>query len=355
MGWTYNTANNAPNSGIQITVTAVALTSASLSFLLLRFYVRGILIKAIGADDWTLIPTWIASCGFAVVTIVQTKWGLGLQQLEDMPLQNIYNFGLVQYMGAPFYISSIFGFKLSLMLSYLRFMTKGRARTATICIMMACAAFHVAFLLVQVNLCQPVAKQWDPAITWGTCLSAVPVYTSMASLTIIFDVAVIVLPFPVLLKTQIPRRKKIALLALFALGTFITIIQIIRIRTIGSLANYLDSSKLIMWSTVENNLGIIVACIPTLAPLFNSFAERAQKSSSARSTRGSRSKMYVLRSTQSAKVSGLPPSRGRRASYILGYDKAESEEFILCDGSITKTTELVVVSEGRSNTAGVAF
>lgn len=95
MGWTYNTANNAPNSGIQITVTAVALTSASLSFLLLRFYVRGILIKAIGADDWTLIPTWIASCGFAVVTIVQTKWGLGLQQLEDMPLQNIYNFGLV--------------------------------------------------------------------------------------------------------------------------------------------------------------------------------------------------------------------------------------------------------------------
>jgi hypothetical protein len=66
--------------------------------------------------------------------------------------------------------------------------------------------FHLAFLLTQVNLCQPVrddigtvayaannvqaAKQWDPTITWGKCLSAVPFYTSMASLTITFDVIV---------------------------------------------------------------------------------------------------------------------------------------------------------------------
>ncbi|KAF2848175.1 hypothetical protein T440DRAFT_470518 [Plenodomus tracheiphilus IPT5] len=357
MGWTYNTADDAANSGVQITVTAIALTSASLIILLVRFYVRAVLIKAIGADDWVLIPTWIASCGFAVVTIVQTKWGLGLQHVDDMPVQNIYNFGLIQYMGAPFYISSIFGFKLSLMLSYLRFMTKGGARTATICIMIACAAFHIAFLLVQVNLCQPAAKQWDPTITWGTCLKAVPVYTSMASLTIIFDIAVMVLPFPVLFRTQIPRRKKVALLGLFALGTFITIIQIIRIRTIRNLANYLDSSKLIMWSTVENNLGIIVASIPTLAPLFKYFAERTQKNSSARSrsSKGSRSTMYVLRSVQSGKTSGTPPSRGRRASHILGYDRAGSEEFILGDGAITKTTEVVVASEGHSTKGGVAL
>ncbi|CBX96508.1 predicted protein [Plenodomus lingam JN3] len=32
-----------------------------------------------------LIPTW--------VTERKTKWGLGLQQLIDMPAENIYNFG----------------------------------------------------------------------------------------------------------------------------------------------------------------------------------------------------------------------------------------------------------------------
>jgi hypothetical protein len=88
-------------------------------------------------------------------------------------------------------------------------MTKGAARTATIVVLVACVAFHLAFLLVQMCLCQPVsspsiaskaatvltgckqiAKQWDPKIVGGKCLPAVHVYTSMSSLTICFDVAV---------------------------------------------------------------------------------------------------------------------------------------------------------------------
>jgi hypothetical protein len=101
------------------------------------------------------------------------------------------------------------------------------------------------------------------------------------------------LPFPVLLRSHIQTRKKLALLGLLALGIFITIIQVIRIRTVKNLANYLDSASLIMWSAVENNLGIIgtvhfiskahrscntdlillVASIPTLAPLFKYYAE----------------------------------------------------------------------------------
>jgi hypothetical protein len=35
-------------------------------------------------------------------------------------------------------------------------MTKGAARTAAIAVMVACIAFHLSFLLVQINLCQPV-------------------------------------------------------------------------------------------------------------------------------------------------------------------------------------------------------
>jgi hypothetical protein len=75
------------------------------------------------------------------------------------------------------------------------------------------------------------------------------------------------LPFPVLVKSRIQTRKKLILLGLFGLGLFITIIQIIRIQTVKQLANYVDSAPLILWSAVENNLGIIVANVPTLAPL----------------------------------------------------------------------------------------
>ncbi|KAF1925975.1 uncharacterized protein M421DRAFT_68548 [Didymella exigua CBS 183.55] len=347
MGWTYNTSDNVPNDGPQITTVAIVFTATSLAMLLLRFYVRGYMIKAVGADDYVLIITWLAACGFAVVSIVQTKWGLGLKHLDDMPVENIYNFGLVQYIGAPFYITSILGFKMSLLMSYLRFMTQGAARTATITVIIGCVLFHLSFLLVQINLCQPAAKQWDPKITWGQCLPAVPFYTSMASLTILFDITVMLLPFPVLLRSHIQMRKKLALLGLLALGIFITVIQVIRIQTVKNLANYLDSASLILWSSVENNLGIIVASIPTLAPLFKYYAEKTQKSSTGYSR--SRS-LYALKPSRGTRDGSVPLGSGvDRTTHIYGpSEQVGSEEFILGGvAKIKRTTEVRVSAHER--------
>ncbi|KXJ87148.1 hypothetical protein Micbo1qcDRAFT_218430 [Microdochium bolleyi] len=383
MGWTFNTADDTPNDGPKLTTIATVFTVLSFFFLSLRFYVRGIMIKAVGSDDYVLVVTWIAACGFTVVTILQSKWGLGLKFVEDMPPQNIYNFGLLQYMGAPFYITSILGFKLSLMLSYLRFMTQGWVRTTTIVTAVLCCLFHLSFLIVQINLCQPIAKQWDPLIEGGSCLAAVPFYTSMASLTIVFDVAVMLLPFPVLLGSQIQSRKKLVLLGLFALGVFITIIQIIRIQTVHTLSNYLDSSALIMWSTVENNLGIMVACVPTLAPLFKSFAEKTSRTGYYKNTSGNnggrsggKGSKYGMHSWRDAedRPSGVHGRNGnglggtssnitgggngvypmgsmkRQSSVTGGMSPEDSQERIWTNGAtvITKKTDIVISRELRS-------
>ncbi|KAH7021449.1 uncharacterized protein B0I36DRAFT_377295 [Microdochium trichocladiopsis] len=359
MSWTYNTPEGTPNDGPKLTAIATVFTVLSFLILVLRFYVRGVMIKAIGTDDYVLVITWIAACGFAVITILQSKWGLGLKFVEDMPLENIYNFGLLQYMGAPFYITSILGFKLSLLLSYLRFMTAGAVRTATIVVAVLCCLFHLSFLLVQLNLCQPVAKQWDPAIMDGQCIVAVPFYTSMASLTIVFDVAVMLLPFPVLLKSQIQARKKLVLLGLFALGVFITIIQIIRIQTIRNLANYLDSSGLIMWSTVENNLGIMVASVPTLAPLFKSFAEKSRsgyyKNTSDQAKAGSKYGMHSWRDGDGGSRSGVHNGSQSHSNKVSGgrtkggLSPEDSQERIWAVGSstITKKTDIIISRELR--------
>lgn len=75
-----------------------------------------------------------------------------------------------------------------------------------------------------------------------------------------------------------------ALLCLFALGIFVTIVQIIRIQTITSLANYLDSAEAIKWSIVETNVGIFIACVPTLAPLVRYFSEKTRSGGSSSNT-----------------------------------------------------------------------
>ncbi|KAK1995410.1 hypothetical protein LX36DRAFT_713170 [Colletotrichum falcatum] len=361
--WTYNTPPGTDTDGVQITTIALVFTAMSLVVLSLRLYVRVMMLNATGLDDIVIAVTWVAACGFAVVTTIQTKWGLGLKDIEVMPSENLYNFGLLQYAGAPFYITSIFGFKISLLLSYLRFIPKGAYRWATFATMGMCCAYHLVFLIVQINLCTPIAKQWDPSISNGSCIPGVPFYTAMASLTIVFDLIVMFLPFPVLAASKIQKRKKFVLLGLFGLGVFITVIQIIRIQTVHALENYLDSAPLIMWSTIENNLGIIVCCVPTLAPLVKYFNEKSRS--------GSRSNKYVGpsgygRSGQSGNVgsryalqswragkNGMQPlgsvtdhsESGMRHSRIGKGSDAESTEYPLGTPGIVKRTEFVVTSD----------
>ncbi|KAK0674164.1 hypothetical protein QBC41DRAFT_72261 [Cercophora samala] len=353
MGWTYNTRDpDAPTIGPLITGVSTALTFLSLVTVCLRVYVRAAMIKAFGVDDYLILITWIAAAGFAVVTIIQTKWGLGLRNIDDLPPENIYNFGLIQYMGAPFYITSILGFKLALLFSYLRFIPKGIYRYLTIGVIVACCLFHLSFLIVQINLCQPIALQWDPEIKVGSCIKGVPFYTSMASLTIVFDVIVMLTPFPVLVKSRIQNRKKLVLLGLFGLGLFITVIQIIRIQTVKQLANYLDSAPLILWSAVENNLGIIVANVPTLAPLVKYYNEkstgggsgmRSKKTGYASQDVGSR---YAMRTWKSGRSKALElgsvhdATDGSFEGHVVKGNT--STEMILDHEGITKKVEVVI-------------
>ncbi|PTB44579.1 uncharacterized protein TrAFT101_003129 [Trichoderma asperellum] len=279
MAWAYNTQEGTPNNGSMIASIALAVTALSLVALCLRLYVRTRIAKAVGLDDWLIIAGWIGACGYASAIVVQTKWGLGLTSLNDMPDKNVVNFGFTQYVGAPFYVLGIWGFKTSLLVSYVR-LVPGTYRLVPISLAVIVTLAHIAFLLVFLLLCIPVRKQWIPT-TPGHCGQAVPFYITFSSLTIIFDVITLVLPFPVLIKLQMKRRRKIALLCLFALGIFVTIVQIIRIQTIASLVNYLDSAEAIKWSIVETNVGIIIACVPTLAPLVTYFAEKTRSGGSS--------------------------------------------------------------------------
>jgi len=167
------------------------------------------------------------------------------------------------------------------------------------------------------------------------------------------------------IKSQIPRRKKVVLLGIFSIGAFITVIQIIRIFTIKSLANYIDSSQLIMWSMVENNLGIIIACIPPLSPLFRFFRDASGARSAGTGKDGPRGSSYVLNSIGGGDnkrayagneiVSDKFPSRDRRqGGGVVGLGDIESstEELNMPHDSIKKTTEVKVSRESTSQEFG---
>lgn len=56
------------------------------------------------------------------------------------------------------YITSILGFKLSLLFSFLRIAAEKRYRVAIIVIATLCTIFNLIFLIVQINICSPVSR-----------------------------------------------------------------------------------------------------------------------------------------------------------------------------------------------------
>ncbi|KAE8445050.1 hypothetical protein EG329_013764 [Mollisiaceae sp. DMI_Dod_QoI] len=387
MGWTYNVvdpnvATNAP------TVAGVGIFFAilSLSIVCLRIYVRKCIVRAINIDDWLIVATWFLSFIFVCITLAQTRWGLGLQRIEDMPPQNVYEFGIVrfypaeretrvadnhklQYAGAPFYICAILGFKLSIIFSFLRIAVDRTYRIAIICIAITCSMFYFCFFVAQLNFCHPVAKSWDPTIKGGSCLSALEFYTAMGSITFVFDILTMLTPIPILLHSCFSLRKNILIGVLFLLGTFISIIQILRILSLRSQTSYLDTFTILTWSLVEVNLGIVLASLIPLAslPVFQSFLEKGSPQSLGESLAS-----FDTRRTIDKVRDGLKRKLGRgselrnRMVLFLGYGElrpdleqeqrpgsrlgvnASTEELNGFPMGILKTTEVIVSREGSA-------
>ncbi|KAL0938638.1 uncharacterized protein CTRU02_205248 [Colletotrichum truncatum] len=376
MGWTYGTSDDVLTDGPRIAAVSITVTSIALILVCLRWYVRTTVVKAVGYGEFCrdLQTREARSTPFLDNESnkpSETKWGLGIKIIDDMPPQNVLQFGKVSCNKAlthlaigltmnsfntwvvpckPYhYVLGIWGFKMSLLFSYLRFFPAGPYRITTIIVATACTMGHIAFICVFLFLCTPIEKQYDPTIPpeVGHCVDAIAFYLSFSSLTIVFDVVIMLLPFPVILTSQIQRRKKYVLLGLFILGVFVTVIQAIRIQTIQNLVNYLDSARAIEWSIVETDTGIIIACIPTLAPLVKYFAEKSRSSTAGGS--GQKSSRYALQSWRTARTGMQPLGTGVDRETSVSASRAtepdDSTDNILEPAGITKRTEVHVSAQ----------
>jgi hypothetical protein len=112
----------------------------------------------------------------------------------------------------------------------------------------------------------------------------------LGAISIFFDIVILLLPIPMIIKLQISRRKKIGLGGIFCLGIFTTFCSIMRLVQVKSILATGDQTGLVMWATVEMNVGvscnrnrscsptnnwqITLTCLPTLLPLIKYYQEK---------------------------------------------------------------------------------
>lgn len=79
------------------------------------------------------------------------------------------------------------------------------------------AAFCVAMVVGTIFQCVPIERAFDKTVD-GRCIDNGRFWYANAASTIATDLAVLVLPMPLVYKLQIPRAQKFALALVFALG-----------------------------------------------------------------------------------------------------------------------------------------
>ncbi|RFU27368.1 hypothetical protein B7463_g8972, partial [Scytalidium lignicola] len=274
--WVHNGSPelDAKSQYVKIMAVSIVLTVIMSIIVALRFYVRGIMLRAIGPDDWVILFGAACSIAYNGLCIGQTKWGLGLTIIQR-PHADLDSFSVLNYSGKPIYIAGILAFKVSLCLSYLRIITTATRNYRRIVwlVLITCIAGHLGGILVLIFLCSPVEKSWKPLIA-GTCIPNANSVYGLGAVSIFYDIIILILPIPMLLSLQINTRKRIGLVGIFCLGVFTTFCSIMRLAQIKSILATGDQTGLVLWATIEMNVGNSLTCLPTLMPIIKYYREK---------------------------------------------------------------------------------
>jgi len=122
--------------------------------------------------------------------------------------------------------------------------------------------------------CSPISYYWNQyfvADAKGSCINVNLFFLIAGIINMLIDVSILSIPIPKILKLQMSRRRKITVMGIMLLGSFVCVASIVRIYYLVVLQTDIDltwiMSPVFIWSSVEPAIGILSACLPVCGPL----------------------------------------------------------------------------------------
>ncbi|KAL3449871.1 hypothetical protein BJX65DRAFT_305885 [Aspergillus insuetus] len=337
----------AETQGPKVVGIAIAFAVVSFVVLLLRLFARVYVLKKMGVDDYLIIFACGFSWAFSSVTVVAVQHGLGAHY-QDVDKTGMVTYSLNVWLSSMFYLTCLGFVKTSVCWFYTRLGDKYLTRLSFIMFgVITCQA--LANVLTAAFQCRPIPRAWDTSIE-GTCVNINVFYLANAALNILTDLLTYTLPIRVILKLQMPRKQKIALVFILCLGLFACVSSIVRITFIPEMLTSDDPtwaiSGAMYWSAIEINIGILAASIPSFKAIASRFLPRliGEYSSGKHYIQRSGSGFSKVRGPHSVGMNSLRsknhPVVGTEINSTL--DRTSEERFIIPDGKIYAHTEIQV-------------
>ncbi|KAL0632474.1 hypothetical protein Q9L58_008659 [Maublancomyces gigas] len=193
---------------------------------------------------------------------------------------------------------------------------------------------------------------WSPTAFPKECNNLVPVYYAQAAFNILSDIVILLLPVPLLLRLQVNRSKKIALIFIVSIGGIAVVASIVRINALyifqhSSDVPY-DGIYILLWSAVEINAAIISASAPSLRPLVKSIiGGPTGKSGFARSGYGGSQVHQITRNRAAPQSFTGTSGDAEITTNVSGSDVNinESDESIAVKTGTDQTTGMMMVGD----------
>ncbi|KAL4927228.1 putative MFS monosaccharide transporter [Aspergillus undulatus] len=271
----------------EVLVVSIVFFLLASIFVALRFVSRIFIVRRLSLGDYLMLLAWVIDFGFSFALFYATSKGLGLHD-NDIAVEARAPLSRANYAFTVLYNPALMAVKSAILVFYLT-LTQGEklfryANYATL-LVVNLAGFALTF--VNIFQCRPVSAAWAASLPVDAhCTDILTLYLSSSPVNIITDLAILVLPNPILTRMRLPLKQKIILVVTFSFGFFVAVVDVIRIAYLqeattdreialrqihlqnyggGDFAWYASLS--FMWSVVEVNVSIMCACVPSLKPL----------------------------------------------------------------------------------------
>ncbi|KAK2737069.1 hypothetical protein FQN55_001281 [Onygenales sp. PD_40] len=262
--------------GHQTITIVIIFTILALIAVALRGITRFWILKSHGWDDIFIGIAMIGSIATGICQCQQVRYGSGKHVQYVTEFETMMSLKYL-FFSIHFYNTGLCATKAGILLLYRRIFTYRSMNILSTAAMVLVACYWITVIVSGILMCIPVDAFWT-GIEPKKCVDQFKLYFANAGINIGTDFMVLLLPITYIWRLQVSQRQKITLAVVMSLGTFTCLMSILRLYGLIVLSKSKDPTweqpATAYWSSIELNMGIICASLPTLKPFITKVAPR---------------------------------------------------------------------------------
>ncbi|KAI1440623.1 hypothetical protein F5Y02DRAFT_342392 [Annulohypoxylon stygium] len=268
------------NRGPELMRVCIALLTTTVIAIFLRCYTRLGIVKAFGADDWTMMAATVSFILFCTCAITGIHYGTG-RHFADLETPDIEKAMMYWWLCYIWYCLTMIASKISIGLFLLRIAVRRIHHYIIYVNLLLTVVTGLVFFFVTLLQCNPIPYFWlrFSGVDHGSCIDVniIAALTYLYSaLNVICDFTFATLPIVLIWGLQMDKKTKIALIPILSMGCVASSAVVVRLAYIKDFKDpdFLWATVYIaVWSTTEQGLAITAGSLATLRPLYRMAAQ----------------------------------------------------------------------------------